>query len=268
MTKLFDGFYNPQENWSKMPHQLIEALHLIPSVSELKVVLYILRHTWGYSDDDKRITVDEFCNGRKRKDGTRIDNGTGLTEPSVRNGLVAASEHGFIEVDIDDKDKARIKKYYRLSIQGEKVLPSDSKSFTLRHEKVLPRTEKETKERKKEKELPSGEDKPKSIHHLLLEIILHGSYSIIYDPLNPPGKRVMATAGMAASELKAVGATPESMKRFYDQWAEDYHIPRDSVKLAASFSEWWQGQQATPPAPEKSTESVVDRPSNFNPFGE
>ncbi len=155
----FDGFDEPIENWSKLPHAFINALPIISTIAEMKVVLYILRHTWGYKEFDlpKRITVDEFMNGRKDKNNNRMDHGTGLTEPSIRAGLEKATEHGFITVFMDDTDKARIVKAYmlKMSDQGEKVLPSDlasdSKSFTIGGENILPRSEKETLGKKQEK---------------------------------------------------------------------------------------------------------------------
>jgi hypothetical protein len=158
----FNGFDEPFENWSKLPHSLINALPLISTIAEMKVILYILRHTWGFKEFDlpKRITVDEFIFGRKDKHGNRMDNGTGLTEPSVRAGLEKATEHGFITVFMDDSDLARIVKAYMLKLndQGEKVLPSDyaigGKSFTVGTENSLPRSEKETKGKKLKKKEP------------------------------------------------------------------------------------------------------------------
>jgi len=44
---MFPGFTEPTENWSKLPHSLIGALPDIRTVAELKVILYILRHTWA-----------------------------------------------------------------------------------------------------------------------------------------------------------------------------------------------------------------------------
>lgn len=148
----FEGFNPPIENWSKLPHQLINALHIIETEAELKVILYILRHTWGYHDEEKKITIDEFCNGRKRRNGSRLDKGTGLSSNSVKDGIKRAIKHGFIEVDEDTTDKARIKKYYRLSEvdhqqkpEGQKLTPWGSEVDPLPSE-VDPRTEKETEE--------------------------------------------------------------------------------------------------------------------------
>ena len=80
----FSGFDYPDENWCKLPLALIENLDKFSSKAELAVTLYVLRHTWGYKEynDFKGITVDEFANGRKKKDGIRIDRGTGLTLPT------------------------------------------------------------------------------------------------------------------------------------------------------------------------------------------
>jgi len=120
-VQAFQGFGIPQENWSKLPHALIDALPLFKSKGELMVVLYILRHTWGYQEFGvpKRITRDEFMNGRKRRDGTRMDNGTGLSRASVTQGLKQAVEHGFLEVEMDDHDLGRVKKFYCLRMSPE-----------------------------------------------------------------------------------------------------------------------------------------------------
>lgn len=145
MRKLkFKGFVEPRENWSKLPHALIDVLPLIETISEAKVILYILRHTWGFQDDEKKITLDEFCNGRKRRDRTRLDQGTGLTIPSVRAGIQAAIKHGFITVEVDKSDLGRVKKFYSLAARK---FQSEGKRFSSREKKFFHRSEKETKEK-------------------------------------------------------------------------------------------------------------------------
>ncbi len=148
----FVGFNPPTENYSKLPHEFIAAFHLINSLSEMKVVMYVLRHTWGFRDNEKKITIDEFMNGRKLRDRTRMDKGTGLSEQSVRNGIEQAIKDGFLEVEIDDHDKARIKKYYSLKMfddqpSGYKSHKPEVKELDPRGLKDIPRTEKETIER-------------------------------------------------------------------------------------------------------------------------
>lgn len=120
----FDGFPYPEQNWSKLPHQFIDQ-HLadIRTVSELKVVLYVLRHTWGFQEfgQVKQLTTDEFMHGRRRRDGSRMDRGTGLSNRSVVEGLRRAVDHGYLIVEVDDRDKGRIKKRYALRMASRYV---------------------------------------------------------------------------------------------------------------------------------------------------
>src|SRR5438034_10658310 len=111
----FGGFTPPVSNYFRMPNEWINISAKINNLAELKVVEYVLRHTWGYQEYDgkpKPITVDEFMHGRKDRNGKRIDDGTGLSKPSVIQGLKHAIEHGYLICEIDDADKARISKSY------------------------------------------------------------------------------------------------------------------------------------------------------------
>lgn len=147
---MFPGFDIPKENWSKLPHDFINALPLIETIGEMKVILYILRHTWGFQDESKKITVDEFVNGRKLKDRSRMDTGTGLSKSTVVDGLKRAEAHGFISVEVDDYDGGRIKKIY--SLRGIDSIPQETPKSDPRGIESIPRSEKETLERNLEKE--------------------------------------------------------------------------------------------------------------------
>lgn len=129
----FRGFVPPKKNFFLMPNELIDINAEIDNLAELKVVQYVLRHTWGYQEEAyekpgarynkfKHITIDEFMHGRAYKrrgpngEVIRMDKGTGLSEMAVRNGIKRAVEDGYIECEEDASDKARIKKYYKLRI--------------------------------------------------------------------------------------------------------------------------------------------------------
>jgi hypothetical protein len=118
-----EGFsaYVPQCAYFCVPAPFLDACAMIDNLAELKVVLYIMRHTWGFKEYNvpKHITVDEFMHGRKKIDGTRMDSGTGLSKSAVLDGLDRALKHGFIECRIDDHDRARVKHYYQLKIRNE-----------------------------------------------------------------------------------------------------------------------------------------------------
>jgi hypothetical protein len=112
----FQGFTVPEANWYRMPDNWTDISAAITNIAELKVVAYILRHTWGFREYDlkKHITIDEFVRGRRKRDGSRLDKGTGLSERAVRYGLTRALAHGFIEEEVDARDRARIKRFFSL----------------------------------------------------------------------------------------------------------------------------------------------------------
>lgn len=112
----FQGFDRPESNWFKVPNDFWDFAEL--TVHERILLLYILRHTWGFSeyDEPKKITVDEFMNGRKRSDGTRIDKGCQMSRGAVSQGLTRLGNLGYLEITTDDSDAARVKKYYRLKM--------------------------------------------------------------------------------------------------------------------------------------------------------
>src|SRR5438046_4585659 len=116
----FEGFSKPEANFFRLPNEWTDITSQVTSLAEMKLVEYVLKHTWGYSEFDvvKKITTDEFMSGRKRKSGERIDNGTGLSKPSVIAGLKSAVQHGLLEEEIDDSNKARIKKSYKLKMRN------------------------------------------------------------------------------------------------------------------------------------------------------
>ncbi len=172
----FTGFPSPTRNFFSLPHEMINIIAEIKNLAELKVIIYVIRHTWGYQEYGitKAITVEEFMHGRRRTDGSRIDNGTGLlSDRSVKDGIKAAIEHGYLICDVDDTDKARIKKAYALKMQPDSgqvvstplfswgvdttpqagsIYPSEVQNLPLGGAKSTPRSEKDTLERHLEKD--------------------------------------------------------------------------------------------------------------------
>ena len=121
----FQGFVRPTSNFFNLPNSWTDITSTINSLAELKVIEYIMRHTWGFSEYDtpKKITSDEFMYGRKLKDGSRFDKGTGLgSKSSVIEGLKKAVEHGFIKEHIDARDKGRIKKSYQITMADDEEI--------------------------------------------------------------------------------------------------------------------------------------------------
>jgi len=121
----FPGFEMPHQNWSKLPHVLIEALPIVETLSELMVLIYVLRHTWGFQEfgRTKRITLDEFQYGRKRRDGSRLDRGTGMSLNSIKDGIRRAVAHGFLVQEVEyRRDRGRRSHLYSLRMSNSDPL--------------------------------------------------------------------------------------------------------------------------------------------------
>jgi hypothetical protein len=154
----FAGFGRPDQNWFKMPNNWTDVTAGMQSWAEQKVVEYVLRHTWGYREYGllKRISLDEFEHGRRRSDGTRMDRGVGLGRQAVISGLKLAVQDGFLVVEKDESDKARVKKSYGLKMaipsRGYDGHTPGVRSSHSRGVKITHRTKKDTLERHSKKD--------------------------------------------------------------------------------------------------------------------
>ena len=149
----FEGFPKPTENYTKIPHIVCDLLpSLATKPSSFYVLYYILRHTWGFQEFDelKKITLDEFENGRKRRDGSRMDGGCGFSKPTIVSSLQWLEHEGYIQVETDGSDAGRVKKSYSLVMLND--LTPGVKPFNTWGKVTLHRSEKETLERNKKKE--------------------------------------------------------------------------------------------------------------------
>lgn len=134
-SKTFSGFDASQQGWFEVPNEWIDICAEISSLAELKVVQYVMRHTWGHQEyaTRKPISIDEFRNGRRGTDGERLDKGTGLSKPSVIAGLRSAVERGLLSEEIDGSGKAHGKKYYSLRMNPEGLSESGEAESKFSH---------------------------------------------------------------------------------------------------------------------------------------
>jgi len=116
-----NGFEQPKRNYFWVPKQL-DYLMSILSGDELKTLLYIIRHTWGYNKTDDIISYPQFMTGITSRQGDIVDYGTGLSRMRQYKALKRLKEYGLIEVE-KRKGKAnsyrlRYKKPVSSLIQG------------------------------------------------------------------------------------------------------------------------------------------------------
>lgn len=265
---MFD-FGTEVSNYSKLPHSFIGVLPQFETLAELKVVIYLLRHTWGFNEYDKpkHITTDEFMHGRKRADGSRMDGGTGLSNKSVIAGIRAAKDHGFIVELVNDSDKARIEKRYALyrgesgvemlhtqNDSGVEMLHSSYVDITQRSEKETPdRNSSGLKERQmqaSENSDPSPEAKtdqePKTsvVEGIKLSVQLSEQQVLPHPPIAeaPPSQKPKKPL---TNHQQIVGAVANKMGLGFAPSAKEVkllktaHTDKVTVEAVEAYFEWY-----------------------------
>jgi len=77
----FIGFSSPR--YTQVPDELFDELLAELSGSEVKVLLYVVRRTFGFKRDSDHISLSQMTTGIQRKDGSILDKGTGLDKKTV-----------------------------------------------------------------------------------------------------------------------------------------------------------------------------------------
>ncbi len=90
----FTGFTSP--NTTPVPDQLFDELLTVLSGNELKVLLYIIRRTFGFKKQRDHISLNQMLRGIQRKDGKALDGGVGLSKPTLLNALQTLLQKGII----------------------------------------------------------------------------------------------------------------------------------------------------------------------------
>ncbi len=90
----FDGFASP--NFTQVPDELFDVLMPQLSDAELRVLLYIVRRTFGFKRDRDAISLSQMVSGITTREGLVLDRGTGLSKATVARGLAGLREKGVI----------------------------------------------------------------------------------------------------------------------------------------------------------------------------
>ena len=97
MKKKFPGFRSPK--YTQVPDELFDELLSQLNESELKVLLYIIRRTFGFKKDSDNISIAQICNGIETKKGKVLDKGTGLGKSSVIRAVKGLEDKNIIIAD-------------------------------------------------------------------------------------------------------------------------------------------------------------------------
>jgi hypothetical protein len=90
----FEGFGAP--NTTPVPDVVFDVLAPELSEAELRVLLYIIRRTFGFKKTADSISLRQMVDGIVKRDGTILDRGTGLTKSGVTKALKGLVAKGLI----------------------------------------------------------------------------------------------------------------------------------------------------------------------------
>ncbi len=90
----FEGVESP--NGTIFPDILIDRVMPHLSGAEFKVLAYIVRRTFGFKKESDTISLDQICNGITRRDGSVLDEGTGLARKTAVAAIHGLESKGVI----------------------------------------------------------------------------------------------------------------------------------------------------------------------------
>jgi hypothetical protein len=159
-----------------VPDQLFDELLPHLKEAELKVLLYIIRRTFGFKKESDAISFSQFLNGITTNDGRVLDEGCGLnSRTSLSRALQDLEAKGIIEAlkRTDENGEREINVYRLRFLDGEVVrkvyYPSTPRALPVVRETYLQETVKqETVKQETDSNLPplapstSTQDVPES----------------------------------------------------------------------------------------------------------
>ena len=90
----FPGFASP--NYTQVPDELFDLLMPQLSECELRVLLYIIRRTFGFKRDSDAISLSQLVDGIITREGQRLDYGAGVARSSAVRAIKGLLDKGVI----------------------------------------------------------------------------------------------------------------------------------------------------------------------------
>src|SRR5215218_1623084 len=90
----FQGYSSP--NYTPVPDELFDEQLPDLSGAELKVLLYVIRRTFGFKKDSDNISLSQMLNGMRSRDGRAVDRGVGLSKKTLLQAIKSLEDQGII----------------------------------------------------------------------------------------------------------------------------------------------------------------------------
>jgi hypothetical protein len=117
VQKHFKGYTKP--NYTPVPDELFDEQLPDLSGAELKVLLYIIRRTFGFKKERDNISLNQLLHGITTKEDVVLDRGTGLSKKTLLETIKNLIEKNLIISERRrSKEKGDEPTTYRLNILG------------------------------------------------------------------------------------------------------------------------------------------------------
>lgn len=169
----FQGFSYPTT--TPVPDLLFDHVMQALNEGELKVLLYIIRRTFGFKKQSDDISLAQMVEGIVTKEGKILDRGAGLSKKTVMAALRSLKEKNLIEATRNrDEENGNLPTSYRLKMQaplGEESTPRGGEDFTPRargkiypiQQTVLQKTVKQQHQRAYKNNSKGGDEPDKNV---------------------------------------------------------------------------------------------------------
>src|SRR5262249_18012408 len=109
-------------NSTQVPDVILDFWLSELSGAELKVVLYIARRTYGFGKESDNISLTQICTGIKKRDGTVLDTGTGLSRSSVARAIKTLEERDIIlrRINLSETSNEHEESTYSLNLNWQR----------------------------------------------------------------------------------------------------------------------------------------------------
>jgi phage replication O-like protein O len=114
---IFSGFSSP--NTTPVPDEVFDVLAPRLREAELRVLLYIIRRTFGFKKESDNISLKQMVEGITTKEGKVLDTGTGLSKPAVTKAVQSLVKRKIVmATNRRSFEKGDEPTTYKLNIQG------------------------------------------------------------------------------------------------------------------------------------------------------
>jgi phage replication O-like protein O len=115
----FQGFRSPR--YTQVPDEVFDELLTHLSGAELKVLLYIIRRTFGFKKESDNISLNQLLHGITTTEGIVLDRGTGLTKKTLLETIKSLVEKKLIIAQRRrSEEKGNEPTTYHIHMIGEK----------------------------------------------------------------------------------------------------------------------------------------------------